>query len=133
MEIIRYSFQKHGDERGMLVALEENKEIPFNVKRIYYMYDTIDGVTRGYHAHKTLNQILICINGSCEIGLDNGKEKESVVLNRPDEGIFIGPGVWHTMYNFSKGAVLMVLASDYYNESDYIRNYEEFLKSMSIK
>lgn len=85
MQVIKYVFQPHGDERGQLVALEEFKDIPFEIKRVYYMYDTAEGVTRGYHAHKCLQQILICIHGSCKIRLDNGKEKKVVPLEKPYE------------------------------------------------
>lgn len=80
MQIVKYAFQQHGDDRGMLVALEEYNDIPFEIKRVYYMYDTKEGVTRGYHAHKSLKQILICIHGSCKIRLDNGREKKIVSL-----------------------------------------------------
>ena len=114
MQILKYVFQQHGDERGQLVALEEMKDIPFGIKRVYYMYETGEGVRRGYHAHKTLKQILVCVHGSCKILLDNGYEKKIVSLEKP--------------YDFSVDAVLMVLASEHFNENDYIRNYDEFLK-----
>ena len=128
MQIIKYVFQQHGDERGQLVALEENKDIPFEIKRVYYMYDTVEGVRRGFHAHKSLEQILICIHGSCKILLDNGKEKNVVPLERPYEGFYVSNAMWREMFDFSPDAVLMVLASDYYKEEDYIRDYDEFLK-----
>lgn len=128
MQIIKYMFQQHGDERGQLVALEELKDIPFQIKRVYYMYDTGEGVRRGYHAHKSLEQILICIHGSCKILLDNGTEKESVSLDKPYEGLYVSNITWREMYDFSPDAVLMVLASEYYDEEDYIRDYDEFLK-----
>ena len=127
MQVIKYAFQQHGDDRGQLVALEELKDIPFEIKRVYYMYDTGEGVRRGKHAHKSLEQILICIHGSCKILLDNGNEKKIVSLERPYEGLYIANDMWREMYDFSNDAVLMVLASDYYNEEDYIRNYDEFL------
>lgn len=127
MQIVKYVFQQHGDERGMLVALEENNDIPFEIRRIYYMYDTKEGVHRGLHAHKKLEQILICIHGSCKIKLDNGKEQKIVLLDKPYEGLYVANDVWREMYDFSPNAVLMVLASDYYKEEDYIRNYDEFL------
>ena len=133
MQIVKYVFQQHGDERGQLVALEEHKDIPFEIKRVYYMYDTGEGVSRGHHAHKSLEQILICIHGSCKILLDNGEEKKIVSLEKPYEGLYIKNNIWREMYDFSPDAVLMVLASDYYKEEDYIRNYEEFLKSNEIK
>lgn len=128
MNVIKYAFQRHGDDRGMLVALETGKEIPFNVKRVYYMYDTVTGVRRGFHAHKCLEQILICIHGSCKIHLDNGQETAEVDLNTPYEGLYVSNDMWREMYDFSPDAVLMVLASELYDESDYIRNYDEFLK-----
>lgn len=128
MQIKMYTFQIHGDERGQLVALEETKDIPFKIKRVYYMYDTGEGVRRGFHAHKCLEQILICIHGSCKILLDNGTEKETVVLDKPYEGLYVSNDMWREMYDFSPDAVLMVLASELYDEADYIRNYDEFLE-----
>ena len=133
MQIVKYVFQQHGDERGQLVALEEHKDIPFEIKRVYYMYDTRKGVTRGQHAHKSLEQILICIHGSCKLMLDNGKEKKIVSLEKPYEGLYISNNIWREMYDFSSDAVLMVLASDVYKEEDYIRNYDEFLKFVNMK
>jgi len=133
MEVIKYAFQQHGDHRGQLVALEEGKEIPFQVKRVYYMYDTVEGVRRGYHAHKCLEQILICVHGSCKILLDNGKETAVVNLDTPYEGLYISNDMWREMYDFSEDAVLMVLASELYDEADYIRNYDEFLKFVEEK
>lgn len=95
------------------------------------MYDTIDGVRRGLHAHKSLEQILICIHGSCKILLDNGNEKKIVSLERPYEGLYVPNNMWREMYDFSKDAVLMVLASEVYNEDDYIRDYDTFLKMVN--
>ena len=130
MQILKYVFQQHGDERGQLVALEEFKDIPFEITRVYYMYDTGEGIHRGFHAHKTLKQILICIHGSCKVLLDNGEEKKIVSLEKPYEGLYIAHNMWREMYDFSPDAVLMVLASEYYDESDYIRDYDEFLNSV---
>ena len=127
MQVVKYVFQPHGDERGQLVALEEYKDIPFEIKRVYYMYDTLDGVRRGFHAHKSLEQILICIHGTCKVLLDNGTEKKIVPLEKPYEGLYIANNIWREMYDFSADAVLMVLASDYYKEEDYIRDYDEFI------
>ncbi len=127
MQVIKYAFQQHGDERGQLVALEEFKDIPFKIKRVYYMYDTGKGVRRGLHAHKSLEQILICIHGSCKILLDNGNERKIVPLEKPYEGLYIANDMWREMYDFSPDAVLLVLASDFYDEKDYIRDYNEFL------
>jgi len=128
MQIVKYQFQQHGDERGQLVALEEYSDIPFEIKRVYYMYGTGQGITRGYHAHKSLKQILICIHGSCKVLFDNGKEKKKVFLEKPYEGLYVPNNMWREMYDFSPDAVLMCLASDIYKEEDYIRNYDEFLQ-----
>ena len=133
MEVRIIQFQIHGDERGSLIALEENKNIPFTVKRVYYMYDTKPGVHRGFHAHKTLKQILFCTSGACTIMLDSGTEKAYVRLDKPTEGLLVEADTWREMYDFTPDAVLMVLASDYYDESDYIRDYDEFLKYVGIK
>lgn len=130
MEIIKYVFEQHGDERGNLVVIEENRTIPFPIKRVYYMYDTKKGVRRGFHSHKTLQQILVCVKGSCKVLLDNGKERECVKLNKPYEGIYIAQNMWREMFDFSEDAVLMVLASEYYNEEDYIRDYNLFLETL---
>ena len=91
------------------------------------MFDTIEEVRRGYHAHKQLKQLLICVAGSCIIMLDDGKDKEEIILDRPNKGLLLEPGLWREMHDFSEGAVLMVCASEHYDESDYIRNYDEFL------
>ncbi len=120
-------FQLIGDERGSLISLEANKNVPFDTRRVYYIFDTKRDVHRGFHAHKKLEQVLICVSGSCDVLLDNGSEKEVVKLNKKNEGLYIGTMIWREMFNFSPDCVLMVLASDYYDESEYIRNYEEFL------
>ncbi len=127
MLVTKYVFQPHGDQRGQLIALEEYKDIPFHIKRVYYMYDTIPDMIRGCHAHRKLEQILICIHGSCKIKLDNGTETKIVHLERPYEGLYVSNNMWREMYDFSSDAVLMVLASELYDESDYIRDYQEFL------
>ena len=133
MQVIKYAFQQHGDDRGMLVALEEYKDIPFEIKRVYYMYDTKKNVHRGFHAHKSLEHILICIHGSCKVLLDNGTEKKIVSLEKPYEGLYIANNMWREMYDFSEDAVLMVLASEYYKEEDYIRDYNEFLRMVGVE
>lgn len=122
------SLQTIGDERGKLVSLESLKNLPFAIKRVYYMFDTSPDLPRGFHAHKELEQLVIAIDGACEFVLDDGKSKESVWLNRPDVGLYIGKNMWQEMRNFSYGCKLMILASDYYDESEYIRDYAEFLK-----
>ncbi|MBQ8160070.1 MAG: WxcM-like domain-containing protein [Clostridia bacterium] len=128
MQITKYTFPIHGDDRGQLVAIEELRDIPFSIRRVYYMYSTVQGVTRGYHAHKSLEQILICVHGSCKIRLDDGMEKEEVLLDKPYEGLYVSNVVWREMFDFSPDAVLMVLASELYDEADYIRNYDQFLE-----
>ena len=128
MQVVKYVFQPHGDERGQLVSLEEYKDIPFRVKRVYFMYDTTADTIRGKHAHKELEQILVCIHGSCKILLDNGIEKKIVPLEKPYEGLYVANDMWREMFDFSSDAVLLVFASEVYDESDYIRNYDEFLK-----
>ena len=127
METKTILFPLHGDGRGDLVAVEGIKDVPFEVKRIYYITDVPGDIRRGYHAHKELKQVLICVHGSCTILLDNGQEKMDVVLDRPNLGLVIDRPLWREMYNFSEGAVLLVLVSDYYTEDDYIRNYDDFL------
>ena len=127
MHVVKYMFQPHGDERGQLISLEEFNDIPFRIKSVYYMYDTAPGVIRGYHAHKNLEQILVCIHGSCKVKLDNGKEKKIVPLEKPYEGLYVPNNMWREMFDFSPDAVLLVFASEIYEEADYIRNYDEFL------
>ncbi len=122
------NLQVINDERGKLVSLESLKNLPFVIKRVYYMFDTLPDEPRGFHAHKELEQLVIAIDGACEFVLDDGKDKESVWLNRPDVGLYIGKNMWREMRNFSYGCKLMILASDYYDESEYIRDYAEFLK-----
>lgn len=124
-------FQSHGDMRGQLIALEHEKEIPFEIKRVYYMYNTGKNVRRGYHAHKKLEQILICVHGSCTIHIDDGKECKEIVLNTPEEGLYLANYMWREMYNFSEDAVLLVLASELYDESDYVRDYQEFVQMIT--
>jgi dTDP-4-dehydrorhamnose 3,5-epimerase-like enzyme len=122
------NFKSLGDKRGDLVALEGNSEIPFDIKRVYYIFGTASEVSRGFHAHKQLIQLAICISGSCRILMDDGKNKESVTLNSPKQGILIDKMQWHEMHDFSNDCVLLVLASDHYDEDDYIRNYKSFIE-----
>ncbi len=131
MQITKYEFDIHGDDRGQLVAIEQLKDIPFKIERVYYIYKTSDGVRRGFHAHKDLEQILVCVHGSCKILLDDGKSKKNIILDKPNEGLYIPNSIWREMYDFSPDAVLLVLASNLYNEKDYIRNYNEFLSYIS--
>ncbi|CAM4160793.1 MULTISPECIES: sugar 3,4-ketoisomerase [Lelliottia] len=127
MKIELIPLQQHGDERGLLVALEEERNIPFLIKRVYYMFDTLQGIRRGFHAHKKTRQLAIAIKGSCSFLFDDGEEKKDIILNNPAQGLMIEPGIWHEMYDFSDDCILMVLADDIYNESDYIRNYHDFI------
>ncbi|MWV61294.1 WxcM-like domain-containing protein [Helicobacter saguini] len=122
-----------GDSRGKIVSLEGNKNVPFEIKRVYYIFDTSPDEDRGKHAHRELEQIIIAIDGAVEFVLDDGKNREVVLLNRPDVGLYIGKNMWREMRNFSYGCKLVVLASDFYDEGEYIRDYAEFLKSMQYK
>ncbi len=125
-------FSQHGDKQGQLVAIEENKDIPFHIKRVYYMYGTSSCVIRGKHAHKTLKQALICVRGSCKIKLDDGTKSTVIELDDPCEGIYVPNLIWREMFDFSPDAVLMVLASELYDKTDYIRDYREFLECVNI-
>jgi dTDP-4-dehydrorhamnose 3,5-epimerase-like enzyme len=113
---------------GTLVQLQF-PEIPFDIKRVYFIYGVSVGAVRGAHTHKETTQALFCIQGGIVIALDDGKRKEKVLLNRPDVGILLEPGVWHEMQEFKKGTILLVLASEKHEPKDYIRNYEDFLNS----
>lgn len=119
-----------GDERGKLISLEGNKNIPFDIKRVYWIFDTLPDQDRGMHAHKDLEQIIVAMDGACQFVLDDGKTREKVWLNRPDKALYIGPNMWREMKHFSYGCKLMVLASKYYDEKEYIRNYEDFLREV---
>lgn len=129
MKVELIPLQKHGDERGMLVALEQTKNVPFEIKRVYYMFGTQTNVRRGYHAHKKLRQLAIPVSGSCRFLLDDGSEKVELLIDNPSLGLLIEPTMWHEMYDYSSDCILLVLASDVYDESDYIRNYDEFIES----
>lgn len=120
-----------GDQRGNLISLESNKNIPFAINRVYYIFDNLPNVERGFHAHISLKQVAICMSGSCTFLLDNGLDKETIVLNDRTKGLLIEGLVWREMKDFSKDAVLVVLASDFYDESDYIRDYSEFKKRVN--
>ncbi|MEX1221994.1 MAG: FdtA/QdtA family cupin domain-containing protein [Idiomarina sp.] len=117
------------DGRGNLVALEGERSVPFAIKRVYYLTE-VSGHQRGFHAHRNLHQLAICLHGSCRFVLDNGYERESVYLDNPAKGLFIDNLIWREMHDFSDDCVLMVLASDYYDEADYIRNYDVFLEEV---
>lgn len=120
-------FESLGDERGSLVSLEENNNIKFDIKRVYYIFGTKQGVARGFHAHKELQQIAICVSGSCRFILDDSLHREEIILDKPNIGLYIDSMKWREMHDFSEDCVLMVLASHHYDEEDYIRDYESFI------
>lgn len=114
------------DQRGSLVAVEAFKNLPFEIKRVYYLYK-LSQFPRGFHAHKTLRQFMVCLHGTVKVILDDGLgNKNNILLKNPNEGILIEPYMWHEMFEFSNDCVLVVFANDYYNEGDYIRSYDEF-------
>jgi len=117
----------HEDRRGNLTVVENGITLPFDVKRVYYLYDIPGGEGRGAHAHKELEQLIVAASGSFTVTLDDGERKRSFFLNRPYQGLYVKPGLWRDLVDFSSGAVAMVLASEVYQKEDYIRNYEEFL------
>lgn len=117
----------HSDRKGNLTVVENGQTLPFDVKRVYYLYDVPGGENRGAHAHKELSQLIIAASGSFTVTLDDGKCKRSFFLNRPYQGLYVKPGMWRDLEDFSSGAVCMVLASDVYLASDYIRDYQEFI------
>lgn len=121
-------FTEHRDDRGALISFESAHEIPFGIQRVYTIYDTRHDISRGFHAHKTLQQVLVCIKGGCDIKLDTGSHTETITLDSPLVGLFINGHIWREMHNFSKDCVLMVFADQYFHDEDYIRDYNEFLK-----
>ena len=123
-------FKVLGDHRGQLVALEANRQIPFEVKRVFYIYGTQEGIPRGNHSHYKTKQFLVAVNGSCKVTLDDGYNKETFNLNKPNLGLFQDALIWGTMHDFSSDCVLMVLANEYYDASDYITDYDKFLKEV---
>jgi len=123
-------FPIHGDHTGSLVALEKGDDFPFEIQRVYYVWGTDANVVRGHHAHKELEQVIVVTSGSCDFTLDNGREKQSVHLDKPNVGLYIKGNIWRTFTNFSPDCVVMVLASMHYDEADYIRGYDEFLKHL---
>jgi dTDP-4-dehydrorhamnose 3,5-epimerase-like enzyme len=126
-------FEEIGDSRGSLVSLEQMINIPFEIKRIYYIFGTKENVSRGFHAHKNLKQIAICLSGSCTFLIDDGRRKETIKLSNPNVGLYIDGIKWREMHNFTNDCVLLVVASEYFNEEDYIRKYDEFLRMVNEK
>lgn len=121
-------FKEIRDKYGHLTPIEEKVDIPFEIKRVYYISKVEQGVTRGFHSHRKLHQVLVCLNGSVKIRLKNPDNEEIVELNEPSLGLYIGPYIWREMFDFTEGSVLLVLASEYYDEDDYIRNYDYYLE-----
>ena len=117
----------HSDRKGNLSVVENGDTLPFDVKRVYYLYDVPGGESRGAHAHKELEQLIVAASGSFTVTLDDGDSKRSFFLNRPYQGLYVKPGLWRDLVDFSSGAVAMVLASEIYDVNDYIRDYGEFL------
>ncbi|PZX57817.1 WxcM-like protein [Algoriphagus ratkowskyi] len=111
---------------GNITVVTGNETLPFPIRRIYYLYDVPGGEERGGHAHRGLHQLIVAVSGSFEVMLDDGKNKKIVRLNRPDYGLLVTPGIWRELFEFSSGSVCLVLASEVYSESDYIRDYDEF-------
>lgn len=123
---------KINSREGNITIVQGNDSIPFSIKRIYYLYDIPCGEARGGHGHKELYQLMVAVSGSFNVLLDDGVNKKIVTLNRPDYGLMIVPGIWRELFEFSSGSVCMVLASRIYEEVDYIREYEEFLKFKNV-
>lgn len=128
MKTVLQEFKILGDRRGQLIALEANRQIPFDIKRIFYIYGTQEGVPRGNHSHYKTKQFLVAVNGSCQVTLDNGKIKETFNLDKPNIGLFQDALIWGCMHDFSDDCVLLVLADAYYDASDYITDYDKFLE-----
>lgn len=126
-----FKFINVNNKYGNLTPIEEMIDIPFDIKRIYYITKVPHDLARGFHAHRKLHQVLICLNGSVKVKVKNPKEEQEFVLDNTSVGLYLGPYTWREMYDFSDGAVLLVLASDYYNESDYIRNFDFYIQEAS--
>lgn len=122
----------HSDRKGNLTVVENGTTLPFDVKRVYYLYDVPGGESRGAHAHRKLEQLIVAASGSFTVTLDDGKSKRTFFLNRPYQGLYVKPGLWRDLGDFSSGAVCMVLASDVYDAADYIRDYNEFIEFREI-
>lgn len=118
----------HSDRKGNITVVENGRDVPFEVRRTYYLYDVPGGESRGAHAHRELSQLIIAASGSFSVTLDDGNVKRTFILNRPYQGLYVVPGIWRTLDDFSSGAVCLVLASHPYDAGDYIRDYDEFIK-----
>ena len=131
MSLLQFvNFPPLGDDRGSLVALEANKTVPFDIKRVYYIFGTQKDVSRGFHAHINLKQVAVCVTGKCRMIVDDGKQRAETWLDSPTKGLFINDLVWREMHDFSDDCLLLVLASEHYDEADYIRNYDKFIETV---
>ncbi|MGN6092705.1 MAG: sugar 3,4-ketoisomerase [Luteibacter jiangsuensis] len=130
MDIQSIPLQTHGDSRGMLVALEQERNVPFPIRRVYYLFATSTDVHRGMHAHRHLNQLAVAVRGSVTFLLDDGTGPSTVTLNDPTRGLLLGSMVWRDLYDFSDDCVLMVLADQLYDPADYITDYDEFIREV---
>jgi dTDP-4-dehydrorhamnose 3,5-epimerase-like enzyme len=133
MEIKLIQLQRHGDNRGALIALEDQKNVPFAIRRVYYLFGTQPEIKRGLHAHHRLKQMIIAVRGSCRFLLDDGKERVEILLDNPAQGLIVESLIWREMYDFSEDCVLMVLADAHYDEADYIRDYKEFVSCRKME
>jgi len=122
----------HSDRKGNLTVVENMKTVPFDVRRAYYLYDVPGGESRGGHAHRELSQLIVAASGSFSVTLDDGNVKRTFLLNRPYQGLYIVPGIWRTLDDFSSGSVCLVLASHGYDEKDYIRDYNDFIEYKNV-
>ncbi len=125
-------FPKIQNRAGNITPIQNNIDIPFDVKRVYYLYDVPGGESRGAHAHKELEQLIIAASGSFDVTIDDGKNKKTISLNRPNFGLHLKPGMWRELSNFSSGSICLVLASLMYDETDYIRDYDQFLNRYNL-
>ena len=130
LEYSLIDFKVRGDHNGSLVALEKGEDFPFEIKRVYYIWGTAKDAVRGRHSHRNLEQVIICTSGSCDFILDNGRERTTIHLNKPYQGLYIKHNIWREFTNFSPDCVVMVLASEHYDEADYIRDYTVFLNEV---
>ena len=125
-------FPKITDPRGNLTFIEQQRHVPFEVKRVFYLYDVPTGESRGAHAHRKLRQVIICLAGSFDVLVDDGKQKRAIHLNRPWQGLYIPPMIWAAETNFDPGSVCLVLASELYDASDYYRDYDQFVRATQL-
>ena len=125
-------FPKITDPRGNLTFIEQQRHVPFEVKRVFYLYDVPTGESRGAHAHRKLRQVVICLAGSFDVLVDDGKQKRAIHLNRPWQGLYIPPMIWAAETNFDPGSVCLVLASELYDASDYYRDYDQFVRATQL-